>query len=149
MIEAVAEGVIFNNLAYIMDTHINRLLVLRPQLTAAERVDFLSEVFSYLGEQYDFRFDFADSTSQVCTEVIYRAIDGKAEIDFELTVRAGHETLSADDIVLYFLNDKPAAFELVLYAEEDPDGSDHAALILTGKAGVDRLEDLMRSVGEQ
>jgi hypothetical protein len=148
MIEAVAEGVIFNNLAYIMDTHINRLLVLRPQLTAAERVDFLSEVFSYLGEQYDFRFDFADSTSQVCTEVIYRAIDEKADIDFALTVRAGHETLSADDIVLYFLNEKPEAFELVLYAEEDPKGSDHDALILTGKAGVDRLEDLMRSVGE-
>jgi hypothetical protein len=30
----------FNNLANIMDTHVNRMLVLRPQLTAAERSDF-------------------------------------------------------------------------------------------------------------
>jgi hypothetical protein len=157
LIEAVAEGVIFNNLAHIMDTHINRLLVLRPRLTETERIDFLIEVFSYLGEEYDFRFDFADSTSQVCTEVIYRAINGKAGIAFDLTIRAGHETLSADDIALYYLAElgelnelesHRAAFEFVLYAEEDPDKSDHEALILTGEAGVQRLTGLMKSVGE-
>jgi hypothetical protein len=148
MIEAVAEGVIFNNLAHIMDTHVNRLLVLRPQLTAAERTDFLVEVFSYLGEEYDFRFDFADSTRQVCTEVIYRGIQGKGGIAFGLTVRAGHETVSADDIVLYYLNEHPEAFQFVLYAEEDPNGTDHEALILTGKTGVERLQALMTSVGE-
>jgi len=148
MIEAVAEGVIFNNLAHIMDTHVNRMLVLRPQLTAAERADFLVEVFSYLGEKYDFRFDFADSTSQVCTEVIYRGIQGKGGIAFELTVRAGHETLSADDIALYYLNRHPGAFQFVLYAEEDPNGKDHQALILTGADGVQRLNELMTTVRE-
>jgi hypothetical protein len=148
MIEAVAEGVIFNNLAHIMDTHVNRMLVLRPQLTAEERVDFLIEVFSYLGEEYDFRFDFTDSTRQVCTEVIYRAIQGKAGIAFGLKTRGGHETLSADDIVLYNLNEHPEAFELVLYAEEGSDRKDHAARILTGDAGMDRLRELMKSVGE-
>ena len=45
IIEAVAEGVIFNNLAKIMDTHINRLLVLRPILTEEERTEFLAGVF--------------------------------------------------------------------------------------------------------
>jgi hypothetical protein len=148
MIEAVAEGVIFNNLAHVMDTHVNRMLVLRPQLTAAERADFLVEVFSYLGEKYDFRFDFADSTSQVCTEVIYRGIQGKGGIAFELTVRAGHETLSADDIVLYYLNRHPGAFQFVLYAEEDPNGKNQKALILTGADGVQRLNELMTTVGE-
>jgi hypothetical protein len=148
VIEAVAEGVIFNHLAHIMDTHINRLLVLRPKLNDKERAEFLVSVFSYLGEEYDFRFDFADSTRQVCTEVIYRAIQGKGGIEFDLTVRAGHETLSADDISLYFLEKKPAAFEFVLYAEEDPNRSDHAAIILTGDAGLERLEGLMKSVSE-
>jgi hypothetical protein len=148
MIEAVAEGVIFNNLAHIMDTHINRLLVLRPQLTESERTDFLVEVFSSLGEEYDFRFDFADSTRQVCTEVIYRAIQGKGGIEFHLTVRAGHETLSADDISLYYLAKRPEGFEFVLYAEEDPESKDHAALILTGDTGIARLKELMKSVGE-
>lgn len=148
MIEAVAEGVIFNNLAHIMDTHVNRMLVLRPQLTATERTDFLIEVFSYLGEEYDFRFDFADSTRQVCTEVIYRGIQGKGGIAFDLTVRAGHETVSADDIVLYYLNKHPGAFQFVLYAEEDPNGKDHEALILTGTDGAQRLKELMQIVGE-
>ncbi len=148
IIEAVAEGVIFNNLAHIMDTHINRLLVLRPQLTAAERTDFLIEVFSYLGEEYDFRFDFADSTRQVCTELIYRGIQGKGGIAFDLTVRAGHETVSADDIVLYYLNKHPEAFQFVLYAEEDPNGKNHKAIILSGTGGVQRLKELMKSVGE-
>jgi hypothetical protein len=148
MIEAVAEGVIFNSLAHIMDTHVNRLLVLRPQLTEVERVDFLIEVFSYLGEDYDFRFDFADSSRQVCTEVIYRALGNKSGIAFELTTRGGHETLSADDIALYYLNEHPQAFEFVLYAEEDPDGKNHEALVLTGAAGVERLTKLMGSVQE-
>jgi hypothetical protein len=148
MIEAVAEGVIFNNLAHIMDTHINRMLVLRPRLSASERTDFLIEVFSYLGEEYDFRFDFADSTRQVCTEVIYRAIQGKAGIDFELTVRAGHVTLSADDVVHYFLSEKPESFQFVLYAEEDPESKDHQARIVFGDPGVSRLSELMKGVGE-
>jgi hypothetical protein len=63
-------------------------------------------------------------------------------------VRAGHETLSADDIVLYYLNKHSEAFQFVLYAEEDPNGKDHQALILTGTAGVQRLQELMKSVGE-
>jgi len=36
----------------------------------------------------------------------------------------------------------------VLYAEEDPNGEDHQALILTGTAGVQRLQALMKTVGE-
>lgn len=76
MIEAVAEGVIFNNLGLIMDTHVNRLLVLRPRLSEAQRRAFLVGIYSYLGDGYDFRFDFSDATRQVCTEVIYRAMDG-------------------------------------------------------------------------
>ncbi len=103
IIEAVAEGVIFNNLAKIMDTHINRLLVLRPILNDAERIEFLAGVFSYLGDEYDFYFDFADASRQVCTEVHYRTLDGKGGITFTLTERGGHETLSADDIVHYHL----------------------------------------------
>ena len=131
-----------------MDTHINRMLILRPNLSASERTDFLIEVFSYLGEEYDFRFDFADSARQVCTEVIYRAIQGKGGIEFGLTTRAGHVTLSADDVTLYFLNENPETFEFVLYAEEDPDRKDHEARIMTGAAGTERLRELMKSVGE-
>ena len=70
IIEAVAEGVIFNNLEKIMDTHVNRLLVLRPMLSNTEKTEFLAGVFSFLGDEYDFYFDFADASRQVCTEAV-------------------------------------------------------------------------------
>lgn len=136
MIEAVAEGVIFNNLEHIMDTHVNRMLVLRPRLSEAQRAAFLLEVYSYLGDGYDFRFDFADASQQVCTEVIYRAINGKGEIDFDLTERAGHETLSADDIANYHLKPAKNAFDFVLLVEPDPKNKkENAALVFTGSEG--------------
>ncbi len=143
MIEAVAEGVIFNNLEHIMDTHVNRMLVLRPRLSDDERATFVVNIFSYLGDGYDFRFDFSDASLQVCTEVIYRAIDERGSIDFTLTERAGHETLSADDIANYFLNANPSAFEFVLFVEENPQTKNHEALIWLGDEGRDRLESVM------
>ena len=145
MIEAVAEGVIFNRLDHIMDTHINRMLVLRPRLSDEERAVFLVEVYSYLGDGYDFRFDFADASLQVCTEVIYRALNGKGSIDFALTVRAGHETLSADDIANYHLAPNSQAFDFVLIVEADPQGKHNEALISAGPDGERKLESLMKS----
>jgi hypothetical protein len=143
MIEAVAEGVIFNNLEHIMDTHINRMLVLRPRLGDAERATFLTEIYSYLGDGYDFRFDFADASYQVCTEVIYRAINGKGSIDFVLTERAGHETLSADDIANYYLDSD--AFDFVLFVETNPDSKNHEALVYVGPEGESRVAALMKT----
>jgi len=143
MIEAVAEGVIFNDLEHIMDTHVNRMLVLRPRLSEAERAAFLVEVYSYLGDGYDFRFDFADASQQVCTEVIYRALNGKGSIDFALTERAGHETLSADDIANYYLDSD--AFDFVLLVETKPDSKNSEALVFVGPEGEQRIEALMNA----
>jgi hypothetical protein len=143
IIEAVAEGVTFNNLAKIMDTHINRLLVLRPKLNDTERAEFLAGVFSYIGDEYDFYFDFADSSRQVCTEVHYRTLNGKGGIYFTLTERAGHETLSADDIVHYYTETRPQQFKLVLFADEDPTAQHHEARVLTGVEAEHHLKELM------
>jgi len=143
VIEAVAEGVIFNNLAKIMDTHINRLLVLRPLIGDREKIEFLSGVFSYLGDEYDFYFDFADASRQVCTEVHYRTLTGKGGIKFTLTRRGGHETLSADDIVHYYLETRPRQFELILFADEAPWSKIHQARVLTGDEANRHLEALM------
>ena len=106
-------------------------------------------MYSYLGDGYDFRFDFADASQQVCTEVIYRAINGKGAIDFELVMRAGHETLSADDIANYHLDPVIDAFEFVLLVETDPDSKTNAALVFTGAEGEARLMDLMQKNKEQ
>ncbi len=143
VIEAVAEGVIFNHLGHLMDTHINRLVVLRPQVSSEERSKALADVFLFLGDGYDYEFDFADASEQVCTEVVYRALDGKGPIEFTLVQRAGHPTLSADDIANNYLASPGTAFAFVLFADELPESPEHRARILTGKAGRTRLTELM------
>lgn len=143
VIEAVAEGVIFNHLAHLMDTHINRLVVLRPCIPPEERTKALANVFLFLGDGYDFKFNFADASEQVCTEVVYRALDGKGPINFTLVDRAGHPTLSADDIVHLHLASPGTTFTFVLLADEMPNSPDHQARILTGEAGAKRLVELM------
>ena len=143
VIEAVGEGVIFNHIGYIMDTHINRLLVLRPNISSAQRTRALANVFLFLGDEYDFKFDFTDASKQVCTEVVYRAFDGKDPIRFSLVKRAGRETLSADDIVHIYLAAPGKSFDFVLFAEEAPDSQEHRAQILAGDDGVNRLTELM------
>ena len=146
MIEAVAEGVIFNNLEHIMDTHVDRMLVLRPRISEEERAQFIVEVYSYLGDGYDFLFDFTDSSMQVCTELIYRGINGKGLINFELTMRAGHETLSADDIANYYLNGQAGTFDFILLVEPEPNSKKHPAAVYTGTEGEARLVALMEQV---
>ncbi len=148
VIEAIAEGVKFSNLDHILETHINRLLVLRLKLGADNRARQVNRTFSYLGQDYDFRFDFADASKQVCTEVIYRAISGLDQIDFPLTRRGGHVTLSADDLVNYWIHKNPKAFSFVLFAEEAPASPGHRARIMTGASGKSRVEALMASGGK-
>ncbi len=143
VIEAVAEGVIFNSLDALMHNHINRLAVLRPRLTDAVRREALLSTFLLVGCPYDFNFDFVDATYQCCTEVIYRALERPGGISFKLVPRAGVQTLAADDIVGLHLRVQPSPFEFVLLAEADPNATGGAARVLSGKAGEERLAALM------
>lgn len=143
VIEAVLAGVKFSNLAQVMDTRINRLAVLRPQLTEEERSRYLVKVFSYLGQEYDFRFDFNDSSRQVCTEIVYRSLNGLNEIDFQLALHTGHLTLSSDDILRYGLEKRPEAFEFILYVEEAKLRPGHPARLRSGELGERRLKQVI------
>ncbi|MBK1792646.1 YiiX/YebB-like N1pC/P60 family cysteine hydrolase [Persicirhabdus sediminis] len=144
VIEAVAEGVKFSSLDHILDTHVNRLCVLRPKLTDYERQLFLLKTFSYLGYPYDFIFDFSDASRQVCTEVIYRSLDGKADLDFKLTKRGGHLTLTADDMMIYHLENPGKHFELVAYAEKGASGND--AQFSYGEEAERRIRELLDEI---
>ena len=141
LIEAVAEGVVFNSLDTLLSKDVNRLVVLRPRLTTQERAAALLVIFRLLGSGYDFKFDFNDGTFQCCTEVIYRAFHARGDLNLALTPRMGSQTLSADDIVHYFLGAEHRPFEFVLLAEKDPGFS--GARILTGAEGQTRLIELM------
>jgi len=143
MIEAVAEGVKFSQLEHVMDTHINRLAVIRPVLSDRERVVYLSRVFSYLGQEYDFEFDFADASRQVCTELLYRSLNGIGGIEYQLEMRSGRLAMTADDVLNYWLDKNPESFQFVLFAEEEPMNLGHRARVLIGKKGESRLRHLM------
>jgi hypothetical protein len=143
VIEAVAEGVKFSNLEYLMDTHVNRLAVIRPLLTPQQRSVYLSRVFSYLGQEYDFEFDFADASRQVCTEVVYRSLNGIAGIDYKLKRHSGRLAMTADDMIDFWICEQPKRFKFVLLADESPKSSNHAVMLLTGAKGERALKRLM------
>ncbi|CAA6691775.1 Unannotated [Lentimonas sp. CC19] len=143
IIEAVAEGVVMHSLDKLLETHINRLVVIRPKLTEAERLEQLIAVFQYVGTAYDFKFDFQNDSYQCCTEVVYRTINGKSSIDFSLVKMKGRWILAADDILRYYLAQNPEAFEFILLADQSNDSKDFNAVLHTGPAGLDTLYELM------
>ena len=117
IIEAIAEGVVSGSLEEILDTGINRLAVFRPRLSNQEIMGVMQTIHSYLGNQYDFSFDFNDAESQVCTEVIYRGYNEIGNIQFRLSKRAGTLNLSAEDVCRYAINS--GNMELVTLIVED------------------------------
>ena len=143
VIEAVAEGVIFNSLDLLMDSHVNRMVVLRPRLTQEERREELLIVFALLGSDYDFKFDFTDGSYQCCTEVIYRALNSRGVCNFNLVNRMGILTLSADDILDYYQTAESKPFDIILYADKSTSLGDNKADIYTGNEANRRLTELM------
>ena len=146
VIEAVAEGVILNSLDHLLDTHINRMVILRPRLSMTNRKEALTIVFSLLGNNYDFKFDFNDGTYQCCTEVIYRALNSRGAFNFSLVKRMGALTLSADDILRYYLSRSRDSFDLILYAEKNRLSGGNRAKIYKGDDGLRHISKIMSSV---
>ena len=143
VIEAVAEGVIFNSLDHLLDTHTTRIVALRPRLAPDERRSFLLRVFSLLGTKYDFAFDFSDASSHCCTEVVYRALNQTGPVQFALSKRGGYYNMSGDDIVKAHYA-RPGAFEVVFFAvPEMKDGEKRKARILRGAEAEHQLRMLV------
>ena len=53
------------------------------------------------------------------------------------------QTLAADDIIQYYLTTNPDAFDVVLFAEADPDARPGSARVSAGADGLTRLKALM------
>ena len=117
IIEAIAEGVVSGSLKMILEKKINRLAVFRPDLSKSQVQDVLKTVHSYLGNSYDFSFDFNNAETQVCTELIYRGFNDIGPIHFELSKRAGAMNMSAEDICRSAL--QTGNLELVTLVIED------------------------------
>ena len=104
VLEARKDGVLFRPLADSLA--VDAVAVIRPRLTPPEVAQALTGAISHEGKLYDFDFDFFRADRLVCTEVVYRALDGVGPIRFELKRRAGRPTLSAEDLLDMAVEDR-------------------------------------------
>lgn len=117
VIEAISEGVVFTSLEHSVG-EADSVAVLRPRLGDAERREIIARALSHAGKPYDFDFDFFSSDKLVCTEVVYRALNGY--IDFPLSDILGRKTLPALEIVRYWTQPEGAAkLEFVTFLDGD------------------------------
>jgi len=140
IIESVSEGVISNTLGHLLDNKVNRMVILRPKLNPVQIQKAMGVVHSYLGNEYDFSFDFNDASTQVCTEIIYRAYNGVGGITFTLTKRVGNMTLSADDICKIALETEN--MDLIVLIVEDEFRPNRARFV-TDNTGREILKKLL------
>jgi hypothetical protein len=134
MVEAVAEGVLLNNLQRMLASRINRLVALRPRLSHVERAEQIRDVLSYVGDEFDFAFDLTDASDQVCTEVVYRSLQGRGGIDLTLSEHAGRLTLPPDDILRYCMQRGSDQFECILIVDEAPEAAGTARILHAAEA---------------
>lgn len=134
VVESVAEGVQLCNLDRILSTRINRLVVLRPQLDPMERAEQIADVMSYVGDEYDFSFDFTDASDQVCTEVVYRSLQGRGDIDLPLSEHAWRLTLTADDILKCCIQSGGKQFTCILVVDESRESRGNAQVLTSAEA---------------
>lgn len=112
-LEARKDGVKLRSLP---DTFsVDAFVVLRPRrLSDPERAKLVERALAHEGKLYDFEFDFTRSDRLVCTEVIYRSLDGVGDIRFHLLRKVGRYTLPAEELIRQAL-DSGAFAPLLLY----------------------------------
>ncbi|MBA3481548.1 MAG: hypothetical protein H0T51_07015 [Pirellulales bacterium] len=82
------------------------IVVLRPTLEESHIAAALAQALLHEGKPYDFDFDFSCSHRMVCTEVVYRAYDGVADVRFDLKRHVGRFALAAGDLLRMALAEK-------------------------------------------
>ena len=96
-----------------------------------------AQALMHEGKPYDFDFDFCASHRLVCTEVVYRAYEGIAGVQFDLHRHAGRFALAAGDLLRMALARRH--FEVVaVYSRA------HAPTIQSGSAAAEIVEPLRR-----
>ena len=102
VLEAISPGVVISTLEQCLCA--DHVAVLRPNMSGPDLEAAVIEAFGHVGKPYDFQFDFNVTTRIVCTELVYRSYQRGGQIEFPLIKRLGRFTLSADDIMNWFLN---------------------------------------------
>ncbi len=98
ILEAKKDGVRFRALRETLK--VDAFLLLRPRYSSdSARRSIVERSLAHEGKLYDFEFDFTRSDRLVCSEVVYRALDGMDGFHFTLHRRAGRYALSAEDLL--------------------------------------------------
>lgn len=100
VLEAIGEGVVFTSFEH--SGNADYLAVLRPSLTPEQKLDALLRAFSHHEKPYDFDFDFVTDETIVCSELVYKSLQGLGPIQFELSPSAGRVVLTPNQIIEKF-----------------------------------------------
>jgi uncharacterized protein YycO len=104
VIEAQKDGVRIRSVNSALSS--DSVVVIRPKLHSTHIAAALAQALMHEGKPYDFDFDFCQSQRLVCTEVVYRAYEGIAGVQFELRRHIGRFALSTDDLLRMALADR-------------------------------------------
>ncbi len=97
-LEAQIDGVRIRPLTYTLA--VDTFALLRPTgLKGSELAEILQRAAKHEGKLYDFEFDFNRSDRMVCTEVIYRSMDGVGPVHFNCIKKAGRFTLPTEELI--------------------------------------------------
>lgn len=101
----------------------DHVAIVRPLLTTGDMQRALKEALSHLGKPYDLEFDFNQAHRIVCTELIYRALHRRGQVELRLVKRLGRYTLTGDDLAAQMLEamatgaeERTPAFQMVAMA---------------------------------
>jgi hypothetical protein len=130
VIEAQKDGVRIRSVNSALNS--DSVVVIRPLLDATHIASALAQALMHEGKPYDFDFDFSHSQRLVCTEVVYRAYEGIADVQFNLRRHVGRFALATDELLamaLYRRHFEVAAAYLPKRAQGLGTGSQAAALV--------------------
>ena len=120
VVEAVSEGVVLSSLGHTLQA--DYVAVLRPRVDDAARAQAIVQALRQLGKPYDFEFDFFTSDKLVCTELVYRAYEGR--LHFPLRRVMGRDTLPPVELVHKFARERGRTdreLDFVLFLDAQPD----------------------------
>jgi hypothetical protein len=103
ILEAVSEGVVFNPAEE--SIHADYVAAMRPRRSVLEKAKAIERAFSYCGRPYDFDFDFYTDSSLVCSELVFKSYEPRADVEgvtLGLEKVVGRMTLGPNSIVRTF-----------------------------------------------
>jgi hypothetical protein len=123
VIEALANGTVYRS--FKKTAYADYLAVLRPRLSVKDKETAVNSALKYVGVPYDFDFDFDTDATLVCSEVVYKSFQARAEMEKGLSLPLvsilGRWTLPPNDIAaLYALEKENPQFDFVAFIDHRP-----------------------------